>query len=375
VLAAGAGAVPTAQAARSPGWHIVKILKHCGNDSLSGVTTTGPRDAWALGVPGGSGPRCGADVEHWNGRNWSRVPVPRGLIAGRDASLTVPIPVAASSATDAWIFPNVLSSLPMSPYDYALRWTGTAWRKSAFPAHLSVLLAAAFGPADVWAFGGIDDADGTVVPYAARYSGHSWRKAVVPVAPLGISARSAHDMWAIGPTPATASKPLAKQVLLAAHWTGRRWRSISVPAISAPAATSSLASGFVATVGPDNIWWAYQVTAKEPSAAGLLRWYRGHWHTIRLPAAVGGLDAMTQDGHGGVWLLAQAGTAFYNLAQYLYHYSHGQWTRQRVPSPRRYTSTLSGMAWTPGTTSVWAVGEADLNNGTGSAGVITGYLR
>ena len=375
VLVAGAGAVPAAQAARSPGWRIVKILRHCGNDSMSGVTATGPRDAWALGVPTESGAGCGADVEHWSGTNWGRVPVPRRMIAGRDASVTVPLPVAASSATDAWIFPNVLTSLPLSPYDYALRWNGAAWRKSAFPAHLSVLLAAAFGPADVWAFGGIDHADGSVVPYAARYDGHSWRKAVVPVAPLGISARSAHDMWTVGPTPATASKPLAKQVILAAHWTGRRWRTMTVPAISAPAGTGSLSRGLVATVGPADIWWAYQVAGREPAPAGLLHWYRGHWHTIKLPAAIGGLDAMAQDGHGGVWLLAQAGTAFYNLAQYLYHYSNGQWARQPVPSPRRYTDMLSGMAWVPGTTSVWAVGEADLNNGNGSVGVITRYLR
>ena len=342
---------------------------------MSAVTATGPRDAWALGIPSGGGPRCGADVEHWDGTSWRRVPVPRGLIAGRDASLTVPLPVAASSAADAWIFPNVLRSLPMSAYDYALRWNGARWRRSVFPARLSVLLAAVFGPADAWAFGGIDHADGTVRPYAVRYNGHSWRKATVPVAPLGMSARSAHDMWAVGPTPATAAKPLRRQVLLAAHWTGRRWRTITVPAIKAPKTTGSLSSGLVATVGPGDIWWAYQVTSVRSSLAGLLHWFRGRWHEIKLPAAVGGLDAMAQDGRGGVWLLAEAGTAFYNLIQYVYHYSHGRWTRQPVPSPRKYEDSLSGLAWIPGTTSVWAAGDADLNNGTGSAGVILRYRR
>ena len=373
MIVAGTGAVPAALAAPSPGWRIVKILKHCGNDSMEAVTATGPRDAWALGEPYGSGPGCGADVEHWDGASWRRVPVPRGMVMG-PVSLP-PAPVAASSATDAWIFPTPLASLPMSAYNYALRWDGTAWRKSAFPAHLTVTSAAALGPADVWAFGGIDHADGTVVPYAARYDGHSWRKAVVPVAPLGISALSAHDMWAVGPTPATAAKPLRWQVFLAAHWTGRRWRTMTVPAIKGRKATGSLASGQVAAVGPDDIWWAYQVTTGEPSRTGLLRWYRGHWHTITLPTAIAGIDAMTQDGHGGVWLLADAGRAFYNLAQYLYHYNHGQWTRQLVPSPRGYNTTLFGMAWIPRTTSVWAAGEADLNHGNGSVGVISRYLR
>ncbi len=135
------------------------------------------------------------------------------------------------------------------------------------------------------------------------------------------------------------------------------------------------ATGAVAAVGPDNIWWAYQVTGAEPSATGLLHWYGGHWHAIKLPVAVAGVDAITQDGHGGAWLVADAGTAFSNLAQYLYHYNHGKWSRQLVPSPRRYNNSLFGMAWIPGTTSVWAAGEGDLNSGTGTVGVILRYRR
>jgi hypothetical protein len=369
VLAAGAGAVPAVQAGPSPGWRIVEILEHCGNDSMSAVTATGPRDAWALGLPSGGGPGCGADVEHWDGMSWREVPVPDGVLV-RPPSL-VSAPVAASSATDAWIFPAVPASLPMSVYDYALHWNGTAWRRSAFPAHLTVTFAAAFGEADVWAFGGIDHADGTVLPYAARYDGHAWHKTVVPVAPLGISALSARDMWAVGPTRATAGKPLDKQVLLAAHWTGRRWRTMKVPTIKAPEATTSLSSGQVVAAGRDGIWWAYQVTAKEPSPAGLLHYYGGHWHVVKLPSAISGIHAMTQDGHGGVWLVADAGP----FDNFLYHYNHGRWTRQLVPSPSRYDNTLSGMAWIPRTTSVWGVGEADQNHGNGTAGVIARYLR
>jgi hypothetical protein len=376
-VVAGAGAATAAQAARSPGWRIVKILKHCGRtDSMSSITATGPRDAWALGAPNGSGPGCGADVEHWDGVSWRRVPVPGGVFLGGLATL-LPAPVAASSAKDAWIFPARLAGAHSSVfgYNYALHWNGAAWRKSAFPAPLTVTSAAAFSHSDVWAFGGLDDADGTVVPYAARYDGHAWRKAVVPVAPLGISAVSAHDMWAVGPTPATAATPLARQVFLAAHWTGRRWRTMKVPVIRARKGTGSLASGQVAAVGPDDIWWAYQVTAREPSRAGLLRWYHGRWHAIKLPAAIAGIDAMTQDGHGGVWLLADAGTVFYNLAQYLYHYNRGSWTRQLVPSMRHYSTALFGLAWIPGAASVWAAGEADRNYGNASAGVIARYLR
>jgi hypothetical protein len=371
---AASGAVPTAQAAPSPGWRIVKILRHCGDDSMESVTSAGPRDAWALGAP--NGPGCSADVEHWDGTSWRRVAVPRSVsLSPGPLGFTLGWPLAASSPTNAWIFPTTLAGSRGLAYCYALRWTGTAWRKSAFPAHLTVAYAAAFGPADAWAFGGLEQANSTTVPYSARYKGHAWRKAAVPVAPLGVSALSARDMWAVGPTPATAAKPLAKQVFLAARWNGRHWHTMALPAIRAPKGTASLSSGQVAAVGPDDIWWAYQVTTGEPSRTGLLRWQDRHWHAIKLPVAIGGIRAIAQDGRGGVWLAADAGTASYNLTQYLYHYNHGQWTRQLVPSPRGYGNMIFGMAWIPRTTSAWAVGEADRNRGSGTVGVIARYLR
>lgn len=84
------------------------------------------------------------------------------------------------------------------------------------------------------------------------------------------------------------------------------------------------------------------------------RWDAASWHRIKLPASIEGIAAMTQDGHGGLWLLADA-----NLPQqYLYHYSDG-WTKQAVRSPSGYHMiTLHGMTWIPGTTRVWAVGGA-----------------
>jgi hypothetical protein len=110
---------------------------------------TGPA---ALGrPPWGGGAGCGADVEHWDGAAWRRVPVPSDASLG--GSLTQPL--AASSASDAWIFPARIAHIGDSyyPYNDALHWNGKAWRASAFPAKLSVQSAADVGPGDVWAFG------------------------------------------------------------------------------------------------------------------------------------------------------------------------------------------------------------------------------
>jgi hypothetical protein len=83
---------------------------------------------------------------------------------------------------------------------------------------------------------------------------------------------------------------------------------------------------------------------------------------------------MTPDGRGDLWLLADVDINF-NDFQYWYHYRAGRWIRQLVPSPKGYGNLLFGLTLVPGTTSAWAVGEADANNGNSSVGVITRYGR
>ncbi len=159
-----AGGAAAAGAATTPGWRVTAVLRPCGDDSLSSVVATGPRDAWALGQPqfGSGGAGCGADVERWDGTAWHRIPVPASVALG--GSLTPAL--AATSAGDAWIFPVMVTNVGLSyfAYNYALHWNGKAWHASAFPAKLVLQSAADLGAGDVWAFGVIVPSAGTTVP-------------------------------------------------------------------------------------------------------------------------------------------------------------------------------------------------------------------
>jgi len=348
-------------------WRIVQTVQYCGSDNLLSVTAAGPHDAWAVGLPD-----CGVDVRHWDGTSWYRVPVPRRTV------VTVPpffpyAPVAASSARDAWIFPRA-GTLLAPNHGYALHWNGATWHKLALPDNLVVAAAAAFSLRDAWVFGGVQhrpDVNALHAPYAARYDGHTWHVVTMPGQPLAVSALSPSDIWAVGPTLKTAGEPRARQAIIAMHWTGRSWHAIPVPKITAaPIGQSFLSRAFAAAAGPHDLWWAYPVSASSHSAqVVVLHWDGSRWHRIALPGAIASIDGMTQDGHGGLWLIAD----FYgnNPQQYWYHYNGGRWTRQLVPSPRGYSNVLSGMAWVPGTGTVWAVGEADHSGG--SIGVIARY--
>jgi hypothetical protein len=61
---------------------------------------------------------------------------------------------------------------------------------------------------------------------AYRYDGSTWRLVKPPAQPDALAGVSASDVWAVGPTDKTALKSPARQVLIAANWTGRRWRTV-----------------------------------------------------------------------------------------------------------------------------------------------------
>jgi hypothetical protein len=237
--------------------------------------------------------------------------------------------------------PDVGPNQPFHDSDYALHWDGKGWRKSRFPMTFEVTQAADFGRRDVWAFG-----EGR---YVARYNGRSWRKASVPVAPLALSALSATDIWAIGPT--------ARNRLAAVNWNGRRWQPVPLPRLSRAGAPGNLDPGDITATGPGDLWWTYRPSSGSRSVR-LLHYQNRHWTTIAVPGQVTDFGPITPDGRGGVWMVGEAG---YGLNEYWYHYNDGRWGRRSVIAPRGYNLTIFGSAWVPGTTSVWAVGEADKN--------------
>ena len=82
-----------------------------------------------------------------------------------------------------------------------------------------------------------------------------------------------------------------------------------------------------------------------------------------LPPNAGDILAIAQDGRGGVVISAlDENPKTFNSWQEWYDYSAGHWSGQVQLSPRRFSSMYFGLAWVPGTQSVWSVGEADANS-------------
>ena len=88
----------------------------------------------------------------------------------------------------------------------------------------------------------------------------------------------------------------------------------------------------------------------------LLHWNGRRWSRVSAPRGVFNFETgapVAQDGHGGLWLQDNGRTSPFPL--YLYHYSHGHFTRDTMPHGPDVN--LQSFAWIPGTRSVWAAGH------------------
>jgi hypothetical protein len=341
------GMVP-AQARTTPGWRVVKDTGPAGQVSrFVNIVATGSGNAWAAGYRGDA-----PLFDHWNGRTWQQRPLPAAMAAAYPAFSAF----GASSAANAW----AIARQQDSGYA-ALTWNGQQWTAATLPSwvvRISMIgspddVPIVLGRKNVWNF---SLAAITSPALAARYNGHSWRKVYLPGEPIVVSALSASDIWAIGPTRKTMSLPAAQQAYVAMHWNGQRWRTVAIPVtrlgLSQPGAVQGLA-----VLGPRDVWAGFPVSSPAGHTTGyLVHWNGRKWSRVRTPSGAfnvpGGAPA-AQDGHGGLWLQG-FGPAPADTPR-MYHYSHGNWTTYSAPLPA--SVQLAELAWIPGTRSVWAAGQ------------------
>jgi hypothetical protein len=340
-----AGTFP-AQAKAPPGWRIVKQITPVGSTRIASLAAVNAGDAWAAGVACGS--PCGTQkllVERYSKGKWTGHGIPGGL-TGPAVTLGGEL-VAATSPSNAWVF--ALLDGPTSNHTDALRWTGKSWKVTKFPLFSQILTAAAFSTKNAWAFG-ISGSAGK--PFDEHFNGKSWRHVSLPGNPEALSAVSANDMWAIGPTMKTATKPVDKQSLILMHWDGKKWHTVRLPKVPL-AAGDFLVTGTIAATSASNVWetWAVGNPGTCCMFGGLEHRSKGKWHSVgvSLSPAPFAITSMGQDGHGGVWLADTPETG----GRRFDHYNGGKWSDQLAPQFINGFAVPGPLAWIPGTRSEW----------------------
>jgi hypothetical protein len=362
LLAAAATPAQAVVPAKPVSWGVVGGWGNApGNSSVTSIASTGKDDSFAAG-PNCTGPApCQPSMlefDHWNGSKWVPIAPPAGLTtATRTLSTAV---VGASAKTNAWVFAGLSTGVTK-----ALRWDGKHWKTISLGS-ARVTSAAVFGVKNAWAFG--TTATGT--PRSLRYNGTKWSLVHPPAEPQTLSAPAANDMWAIGPTTATAAKAPPLQKLVAIHWNGSSWRTLALPKVSKPAG-DYVTTGSIVALGPSNVWEAYGLGNFGTCCAygGLEHWNGSKWQAVSVPKKpqhLASAASLAQDGHGGLWMLGRTATGFA-----FYHLSAGKWSQSFPPTFVNVTFFPAELSWLPGTRRLWAGGSGDNTNGTDYAWIMS----
>src|SRR5215469_14796478 len=220
-------------------------IPHPGTLSvLFGVACASASSCWAVG-----GFRNAKDVEfneafHWGGSRWSAAPVPSpGGSAGGDVSELEA--VTCPSATSCWAV-GFTQKFNLAVLNQALRWNGKKWSKTPVPSPAgsappdsSVLNGVTCNSStSCWAVGSAAAINGSERNVALHWNGRKWSRVTTPD-PAGtaggdlnllsaVSCLSAADCWAVG---ATGTNMGHHELLRneALHWNGRRWSLIPTP--------------------------------------------------------------------------------------------------------------------------------------------------
>jgi hypothetical protein len=354
-LQAGAASAATSPAAAGSGWRVpITVGPLHGVTSVSNLVATGSNDAWSIWdicSPCGGQSQTAFRVERWNGSAWRIVPVPSRLAkyAINSAGL------GASSASDAWLFNAGAIA------GKALHWNGSSWAVRAIPTWVvkgnlsgtTSLGVADFGRAGMWVISEGQQSFQRMKYFAAFYHRGRWNKIGVPGIPGDVAAVSPADVWALA-TPANLPSH-TRQFLM--HWNGRGWSSLWIPKPTTIPPNSVEFVRDLVSAGPRDVWLQRDIETGSQGARTLylLHWDGKSWRRVPLGQPTSGVDEITRDGHGGLWLVSNGpGPAF---SWFFDHFSGGRWTRRLAPSTAQTTvQEVTRLAWVPGTSSEWAAG-------------------
>jgi hypothetical protein len=273
-----------------------------GKDSqIFGTATYSNHDAWGVGDSVLLGCDLHPLIEHWNGRQWSRIPA--NVPASWSADLWA---VAVTSPANAWAVggyqtrharcngPVSIHPKP-APKSHPLveHWNGSRWSILHIPydKHVDGILTSlsALSPSDIWAsgsasWGSARYSDTSTRPLIERFDGRQWRIVRMPNQPIKhrdiyqILAVSADDVWIVGDhwNPHVGPHTIWVKTLIE-HWNGAQWSIVPSPNTSC----HQNVLGSIHITGPHDGWATGGGNYCRPHASPGNRSFRLHWNGIR----------------------------------------------------------------------------------------------
>jgi hypothetical protein len=355
---ASPGPVSPSGSAAAPTWRLAEVPQLRTGSALRGVVAVDPTHAWAVGFEEYSPDRPDTSsvpvIVRWDGAVWSRDALPP--ISWHGALRLV----AADSPANVWAVGGSTGPTPQDTITHVFRYDGSGWREVPFPPGNSPSIMQITGLTAVagraWLVG--NKLSEVVIQ---EWDGQTWRSHQPPtecVQPgtsfggmptfctfTGITAFAPNDIWVAG----NAAWPGFQGPLLF-HWNGEAWRPIQV-GINQQMSALTAVGGRTST----NRWAAGNVfNSPEPV---VVHGDNSTW-TVVEGVPQGMLAGLTVDAAGRPWLLRNTNAPGAYLST---HSGTGSWSDTPAPRPPGTVgSTLSAITAVPGSSMMFAVGNADL---------------
>jgi hypothetical protein len=322
------------------------------SDGLYRVSAISANDVWASGDYG-DGPVSSRHPmsEHWNGTQWTLVPVPS---VGTNGTLGQGI--VAISPNDVWMVGYY--DVATSPKTLTEHWDGNQWNVVPSPnmvgdgtpvlrGTISFLRGvAAVASNDVWAVG-YYDFETVIQPLIEHWDGNQWTIVSGPNVPGNtllhdVKGLSGTDIWAIGWSSVIGT--------VAIHWDGAQWNLVQTPNIGQGAANSPAGNELtgISPINSNDVW----AVGNSPGGQALtMHWDGTQWTLVPNPVSAGTLYGVKVLAPDDVWAIG-ATAANTSLA---IHWDGVAWSIVPTPDPSGQSfSFLFGIDATSAT-DIWAV--------------------
>lgn len=336
---AKASATPVATSPQGR-WRVVYRQKGLdyGADFLD-IAATSEADAWAVGertfgTDGHEALLVRRDGKRWR-RLWKELP--------KQARYVTLTKVDASDPGNVWVIAEDKEGGESGLLHFdGRRWSfipdpaSTSDEESASP---SEVIALSGGQA--WTFG-----DG----WARHFDGQRWASQAIPIATHAAFARSSQDIWAVGEVDPVPDDASAQSEPAVAHFDGRAWQRMPLPAPSLPDASDARLEAVLA-VAADDVWAVGGYETADGTFRPLsYRWNGTAWRAVALEG--GRLTGIARDSDGVVWVASHRFSSDPADDSYrLLGEAGGRWSRITPSAP------VTAMTSLPGGRPLWAIGQ------------------
>ncbi|MEO3782622.1 hypothetical protein ABGB12_04775 [Actinocorallia sp. B10E7] len=366
---------------------LVKTFKLAGDETVTAAIAPTRRSAFVFGM---RERRAGLEplAFRWNGRTWSRSPLPGGLTG-------IPGQADASSAKNVWmsvtgserLAEKYLDNLPEdgcaapqrsagprtapaaaragSNASKVLRWNGKRWTVARTFKNAYVNAVAALGPKNVWVYG--LDRKG---PASWHFDGRTWKRHATGFLIQKAEAVSGREIWALAHDRSLHNGYSG----IIARFDGTRWTRVQPDVLRTDPAPTKTSPGYSATIldlnvlGRDRVWVSAITTEGALCGANVhasvqLRWNGRTWAS-EAPAVTSGfiLSDHVSDGSGGLYAQgwgSDSGDEWDFDRAFFHRTPKGVWTRRILPERRM----IQHLVHIPGTKSLWAAGTRETSGG------------